>query len=167
MNKFVILLVTLLVAVALCACGASGDATQPNADPTENNSGVQTDPTSGVVIDPTAGNIEATDPQPTTGSEEPTEPSATDEPTEPAVTTNPSEPVDQPTTPTEPEPSEPTSGKVTYYDYYFVFTAEQQMEFINSFESIEAFFEWNKAAKEEYESGMKPINPDGSIDLGQ
>ena len=168
MNKLLILLVALLVAVALCACGSSGDATQPNADPTENNVTTQPNATGNAVTEPTSG-TEVTDPEATTGDVEntqpdATEPSATEEPTEPTATTTPTEPQVETT---EPVATEPTTQKVTYEDYYYKFTAEEQLAFINSFESIEAFFEWNTAAKEEYENNMKPINPDGSIDLGQ
>ena len=168
MNKISILLIALLVAVALCACGSSGDATPPNADPTENNVTTQPDTTGSTVTEPTSG-TEVTDPESTTGDVEntqpdTTEPSATEEPTEPTTTTTPTEPhVEN----TEPVATEPTGKKITYYDYYFVFTAEEQMAFFKSFESVDAFLEWNKAAKEEYESGWKPIYGDGEIILGQ
>ena len=167
MNKLLILLIALLVAVALCACGSSGDATQPNADPTENNVTTQPDVTGSEVTEPTSG-TEVTDPESTTGDVEntqpdTTEPTATEEPTEPTTTTTPTEPQVENT---EPVATEPATQKVTYEDYYFKFTAEEQLAFINSFESIEAFFEWDKAAKEEYENNRKPIGDDGVIDLG-
>ena len=156
MNKIYILLITLLVAVALCACGSSGDATQPNANPTENHTTTQPGTTAGTVTEP---NIDVgTEPQPTTGNEETTQPDATEpastEATEPTATIPSTEPAEKPENPTEPIATEPGEKKITYYDYYYVFTAEEQMAFIESFESIEAFFEWLNAAKEEYESGF-------------
>ncbi len=165
-RKFIVLLIALLVAAAFCACGKTDDSAQPTTDPVT----TQPNTTLGTVTEPAPGGDEVTEPQPTENGQEPTEvegtePSATEDPTEPAPTEKPTEPVEQPK-PTDPEPSEPVNTAVTYYDYYYVFTAEQQEAFINSFESIEAFFVWHKAAKEEYESERIPIDGTGPIVLG-
>ena len=55
--------------------------------------------------------------------------------------------------------SDPNSLAQAYQDYYNM-SAEEQQNFINSFESIEAFFAWHTAAKQAYEDNRTPI--DGS-----
>ena len=169
MNKFLILLIALLVAVALCACGSSGDASQPNADPTENNVTTQPDVTGSEVTEPTSG-TEVTDPESTAGDVENTQPDAT-EPSNDAVT----EPLDYGTTEpggifnTEPENTDPaveqpslTSHTIyqSSYMWYHSLSGDQQMEFINSFNSIEAFIAWHTAAFEAYQDSL--IEYDGS-----
>lgn len=98
-----------------------------------------------------------------------TEPSVSGEPeapTEPKDNPNETNPTESDSSEgTEPAPSEPSpsvppvSNSVTYLEYYQM-TGEQQQAFINSFDSIEAFFAWHTAAKEAYEECWTPI--DGS-----
>ena len=93
----------------------------------------------------------------------PSEPEAPTTPKDNPAETNPTEP--DSSEGTEPAPSEPTpsvppvANGVTYVEYYQM-TGEQQQAFINSFDSIEAFFAWHTAAKEAYEESWTPI--DGS-----
>lgn len=118
------------------------NATQPDAfEPTE------PDPTQSKGTDPSVTNPV-------------TEPEATDPATEPDATVPPTEPEDptEPSKPTEPEPTQPPVGTgVTYLEYYAM-SAEEQQAFIDSFGSLDAFFAWHTAAKEEYESGRTPID---------
>lgn len=160
-RKIALLLIALLAAAVFCACGKE-DPAQPTTDP----AATQPNTTAGTVTEPVSGGDGVTEPLPTENGEEPTEsegtePSTPEDPTEPTPTEKPTEP-----DPTDPKPSEPVNTAVTYYDYYYVFTAEQQEAFINSFPSVEEFFVWHKAAKEEYESERIPIDGTGPIVLG-
>lgn len=103
-------------------------------------------------------NVDPTVPASTEPEE--TDPTVTDPATEPEATDPVTEPEDptEPTTPTEPEATQPPAGTgVTYLEYYEMSADEQQL-FIDSFGSLDAFFAWHTAAKEEYESGRTPID---------
>ena len=66
---------------------------------------------------------------------------------------------------TEPEATE-DDGEMTYEKFMSMSAADQQA-FMNSFPSVEAFFEWFEAAKEAYEASRNEIEiGDGSFDLG-
>lgn len=142
-----------------------------DADP-ENNSEI-TDETAQAttpvdVTTPTTPNAptEGTEPASPTDPTAPTSPEDPSEPTEPGSTIDPTEP--QTPDETDPMPSDPSatepevSSKVTYMDYYNM-SAEEQQAFIDSFESIDAFFAWHTAAKKEYEDNRTPI--DGSTPI--
>lgn len=80
--------------------------------------------------------------------------------TEPSQNT---EPTESETNPTENTPP-PDNGEINslaqeYIDYYNM-SADEQQKFIDSFDSIEAFFEWHTVAKQAYEDNRTPI--DGS-----
>ena len=91
-----------------------------------------------------------------------TEPSSTEptKPTEPSST--------EPTKPTEPaqtEPMELPDGEIDY-EAFIAMTPAQQRAYMESFESIDAFFAWYNAAKEAYEKDHPAIDVgDGVIDL--
>ena len=76
----------------------------------------------------------------------------------------------QTATPIETEPpvtdaTSPVTGMLTY-ESYEAMTEEQQIAFMETFESIEAFFEWYNTAKAEYETQNPGIEiDDGIIDL--
>lgn len=65
---------------------------------------------------------------------------------------------------TEPAPL----AVVTEYERYMAMSGDEQMAFMESFGSVEAFFEWLNAAKAEHEA-LKPAIPieDGKIDLSE
>lgn len=99
--------------------------------------------------------------KPTAPSKE-TTPAETTKPTTPSKETTPAE-TTKPTTPVEtPDPV----AELTEYERYMAMTGDEQMEFVESFGSIEAFFEWLNSAKAEHEA-LKPDIPieDGKIDL--
>ena len=58
----------------------------------------------------------------------------------------------------------PDSDEVTYESYQAM-TGEEQMAFMESFESMEAFFAWFNAVKEEYEENLIVIDGSTPIDL--
>ena len=102
----------------------------------------------------------------TEDSTEPTEISPATDPTENDPTESepqPTEPTENeetnPTEPTEPESTVPSATAAAYLAYNEMSAAEQQ-DFINSFDSIEAFFSWLNTAKAVYEAERTPI--DGS-----
>lgn len=112
---------------------------------------LDTAPTVETVVDATA----STDPTVnTTPATEPTE-----------ITTPPTEPdsTEDPTTPS----TDDSNSSITDYEAYHNMSGEEQKAFIDSFESIEAFFVWYNAAKAEYEAQNPGIDVgDGEIDLG-
>lgn len=105
----------------------------------------------------------------TTEAEEPSEAPTT----EPAVpeTTGVPETVDTPETTTPPEqtePSEPESEEPAYltYEAYQAMGSAEQMAYMNSFPSIDAFFAWYNSAKAQYEAENPPIDVgDGNVDM--
>lgn len=60
-----------------------------------------------------------------------------------------------------------TAGSLSYEEY-IAMSGEEQQKYFESFESVEAFFEWYNAAKAKYdeENESIEIGGDGSIDLG-
>lgn len=88
----------------------------------------------------------------------PTEPAQTEPATAPNTTTSPiiTEPPLTIPPSTDPPATEPIT--VTYQQYLFEMTGEQQQEFINSFGSYESFFAWLNQAKAEYEDQRIPID---------
>ena len=47
--------------------------------------------------------------------------------------------------------------ELSEYEKYLMMSGDEQAKYVESFESIDAFFDWYKAAKKEYESGNKNI----------
>lgn len=95
------------------------------------------------------------------------------QPTEPPQPAEPTQPTQQPTQPAPTEPpatTEPSSGaedsgEMTYEKFQAMSPSEQQA-FVNSFPSLDAFFEWYNAAKAKYEAEHPPIDVgDGSFDM--
>lgn len=73
--------------------------------------------------------------------------------------------VQVPTKPTEPAGSD---SKVTEYEWFNALPGEEQEAYMQSFESIAAFFEWYNAAKAEYDELHPSIDVgDAYIDLGE
>ena len=102
---------------------------------------------------------DATTPKPTTPkATEPkaTEPSAT-KPTEPAPTTPQNKPTGE----------EGVEDNDFGYDAYMEMSGEDQKAFIDSFDSMEEFFNWlNSAREEDAEKNDVIIVGDGTVDLG-
>lgn len=108
----------------------------PGADVPEDTHPAQTEP---AVTEPTATEPAATEPQQT-------------QPT-------------QPNQPTETEPVQIPDGEIDYETFVALDPAVQR-EYMESFESMDAFFEWYNAAKEAYEQAHPSIDVgDGVIDL--
>ena len=128
--------------------------------------GKETDPTSAPAVAPEDRDDvepEPTEPKPT--EPKPTEPKPTEpKPTEP----KPTEPKPTEPKPTEPEATEPAEEepRVTYEDYINM-SPEEQVAFIQKFDSMQDFLTWHKQAKAEYEKDHGAIDiEDGNIDLG-
>ena len=81
----------------------------------------------------------------------------------------------QPTTQTTPTGSQGTTnqptgdptkpGSLTYAQYIALTTAQQQAYF-QSFDSVDAFYDWLDAAEAAYEAGRDTVTGDGTLDLG-
>ena len=63
--------------------------------------------------------------------------------------------------PTVPAPEEPAMQDTTEYERYTAMSGEEQQAFVDSFGSMEAFFEWYNTAKEEYEASKKDVEISG------
>ena len=99
---------------------------------------------------------------PDTTEEATTEPTETTQPTEATEATEPQET----TAPTEPAPTTQEPVK-TDYEAFQDMTSEEQQTVMNSFSSMDAFFDWYYNAKAEYEAANPPIDVgDGEIDFG-
>lgn len=58
--------------------------------------------------------------------------------------------------------------KLLTYEEFWKMDGDAQLEYKESFESVEAFFEWYNAAKVEYDAAHPGIDAgDGEIDLGE
>ena len=65
------------------------------------------------------------------------------------------------------EPSQPSGETETEYQRFQNMSAADQQSFMDTFDSIEAFFEWYNNAKAEHEAANPPIDVgDGNIDIG-
>lgn len=164
MNKRLIalLLAVLLILPAGCKSKKNQNATEPAAtvEPTEVMPTETLHPAlaDNPFEDENGNSIEEEAAAATDGA---TEPEETEEPTEPAT-----EPSESATDPSEPEATE-DDGEMTY-EKYMSLSAAEQYAFMNSFESIDAFFEWFNAAKAAYEASRNEIEiGDGSFDLGE
>ena len=113
---------------------------------------------------PAGGTTVPTQPANSGESETPDSPAAPD-PSQPAGgagggtgSTEPTESVEQETTPS-------VSAQTEYEKFHAMSPAEQQA-YMESFDSIEAFFEWYEQAAAEYEAAKPPIDVgDGNINL--
>ena len=126
--------------------------------PTPSTDPVQTD------IPGVTENIFNTEPstQPTETTAAPTQPTTEPaQPTEPS--TQPTEPATQPTEPSEEDPL------VAQYEAFQAMSPNEQMQYMESFSSMEAFFSWYNAAKDAYGKANPSIEigGDGSVDLDQ
>ncbi len=152
------LIISMLIG-SLAGCVAkkdpAGSQNTTNSQQTEPESSQTTAPEQSEPNDTQPDAVEPTEPDPT--QSEGTDPSVTAPVTEPEATDPATEP-GATVPPTEPEATQPPVGTgVTYLEYYAM-SAEEQQAFIDSFGSLDAFFVWHTAAKEEYESGRTPID---------
>ena len=76
---------------------------------------------------------------------------------------------ENPESPEDPGTTEPETPDVTApvdYERFQAMTPAQQQAYMESFDSMDAFFDWYEKAKAEYEAANPPIYiEDGSIDL--
>ena len=163
-----ILVWTLLVvaAIVMCACSETKNANKEQDKATvETAYNTITEPTKEAEVSiPTDSGLaesvfdNATNPtKPDAGKE--TDPAEGDKTDKPEDATDSTEPADVTTQTTPPE-------EMTYQDF-IALTPEQQRLYQDSFNDLEAFFEWYNAAKEKYEEENPPIEIDGPIDLGK
>ena len=88
------------------------------------------------------------------------------DPTQDSINTeNPAEPESEPAQPVQ---SEPEEGEMTYRKFHDMMPSQQQA-YVESFESLDAFFLWYAEAQEQYEKENPPIIIDGNgeINLGE
>lgn len=165
MNKKLIalLLVLLLLLTGCKAKNNSADATDaPEAAATQENTPTETlhpaladNPFGDDWTEPT---VEETQAEATEEPKETEAPKATEAPKETEASTEPA---------TEPTEAPEDDGTMNY-DKYMSLSAKEQSDYMNSFESVDAFFAWYNAAKDEHDSKNTEIEiGDGSFDLGE
>ena len=188
MKKLLAVMMVFALLLALNACGKKNtEQTETNAPETEapailvpeENAGVDatekneeteaaTEATEAdtPVVDNPFGEVEGEDTptQPAATEPKPTEKHDNDkkpQETKPAGDKNPTDS----TKPTE-KPGSGDSDAVTYEEYMQM-TATEQRDYMESFESVDAFFAWYNAAKAEYDAQNPDIEVgNGSIDMG-
>lgn len=89
-----------------------------------------------------------------------TKPTEKDDPADNTGSDGKTDPTTEVTAPNTP-PAEMT------YEAFVALTPEQQRLYQESFNDLDAFFEWYVAAKEKYEKENPPIDIDGPVDLGK
>ncbi len=139
--RYALLALCLVLALTACAPGET-PVTEPE-DPSV------TGPSEADVTEPTDA--------PTEPTNEPSEPTAP--PTEP--TASPTEPAVPPTEPSAPAPED------VDYETYNAMSGDEQLAFLESFDSMQEFFDWYNAAKAKYEAenpGIE-IGPGGTVDI--
>lgn len=172
MNRKLIalMLVMLLILMVGCKSKDNGDATLPTevTEATEPTVAATETLPPALTTNPFGNDEESAD---ETQSEETEAPSATEDNEQPTEAPKDTEPPKATEAPTEPD-SKPTEapeddGEMNY-EKYMSLSAAEQSEYMNSFESVDAFFEWYNAAKEEHAANNNDIEVgDGSFDLGE
>ena len=170
-------MICILVAMILCFSGCGKQDTEA-ASTTETKQQIAdiTEPVSTTDPPPsteeTIPGLEDSEFLDETETSQETEPEATElDATEPEETdpegsagTEGSEPTEE--TPST-EPSQPSGETETEYQRFQNMSAADQQSFMDSFDSIEALFEWYNNAKAEHEAANPPIDVgDGNIDIG-
>lgn len=149
--KYMKILTVLLTAtiLLLSGCRTAPDAsghTEPGSTSTQGNAALEEHTTA--PVDPTQDSI---------NTENPAEPES-----------EPFQPVQSAPEVTASEVIAPEEGEMTYRKFHDM-TPSQQQAYVESFESLDAFFLWYAEAQEQYEKENPPIIIDGNgeIDLGE
>lgn len=146
---------------------ASQDSEAPAAgtapDSPETTGPEQTAPEGSAPADPEhashAATTEAASPAHTQPNDDPAD---SDTPDQSAHTTSPTEPGN----PAETEPEEPVASMD--YEQFTALSGAEQREYMESFESIDAFFAWYNAAREQYQKDHPSMDVgDGEFDFGE
>ena len=99
------------------------------------------------------------------GNDQASTPTTPTTPSTPATPTTPSNPA-TPTTPTNPTtpptPSTPSGAVSIDYETFKAMTGAEKKAYQESFETIDAFFEWYNAALDAYKKANPPTEIDGS-----
>ena len=154
-----LLLAAMMILCAGCKGKQANDAALAETQPGATEAPVPTETLHPALADNPFDDADYTEPAAET--EEVTEPAEETE----AATEAATEPAKETEAPTEPEATE-DDGEMTY-EKFMAMNATEQQAFINSFPTIEAFFEWFNAAKEAYEASRNEVEiGDGSFDIG-
>lgn len=162
LSSFVLIL--LISSICLCMYGCNNNTDipeetnsqtdiQPSSPQNTTSTPAQTeapiaspDETEGNGTEPVTSSTESS-----TQPQQATDPGLTENNTEPDVTTASTE------SPTEPSDKTPDATAEAYANYHKM-SGEEQQKFIDSFGSVEAFFDWLKDAKKAYEDNRTPID---------
>ena len=154
-----LLAVVMILALAACKKNETPAESVPGViqTPDFNDGGLEATPDSDDVAPVTEAPAETEAEEETASTEETQAPDTT----EPAETTAPATEPEETTVPTNP------AVQMTEYEWYNSLSGEEQMAFMESFDSVPAFFDWYNNAKAEHEKLHPDIEiGDGVIDLG-
>lgn len=155
-KKWIAMLLVIVMVLTMAACGKKDNNETEAAETTGTEAEETIMDIPGLVYEPN-GNPAVLDEEedgiyPTIGSQE-----------------DPAQETTAPTTGAQEEATAPSvsTENMTEFERYNAMTGEEQMAFMNSFDSIEAFFDWYNAAKAEYDALHPNIDiGDGVIDAG-
>ena len=173
MNKKYVICIFLVLIFCFAGCGKQEAAVPSTAETTQ-----QVTETTQPTVATTEGTIPGLEDSEFDDETEPTaeQTQPQTEATEPAETTKPTE-ASKPSESTKPTeesgPSESTPPATeapkpqTEYEAFQNMSAADQQAYMESFGSMDAFFDWYNKAKEEYEAANPPIDVgNGSVDMG-
>ena len=177
-RRIVSLVLAVLMLLSFAACKAKNPVEETTV-PTETVPGVMDVP-EGLweemvpATQETVAAAEETEATQETSVTEPTNGNSTEEtkkptePQKPQETQAPQETQDPTTEATEPSTPEYSDTKLSQYEWYHALSGEEQMTYMESFDSVADFFAWYNAAKEEHEKQNPSIEiGNGSVDLGE
>lgn len=170
MRKILLFVLMTALLLAMIGCGKQTGETQPTTtQATTEPSGTtsaETTENMGALEDSDFGD----ETEETTSPTEETEPLETD-----PLETDPEETDPEETDPVAPEATKPTEAPagdgntdplVAEYEAFTALAPAEQQKFVESFATIDQFFNWYNAAKAAYEAANPPIDVgDGKIDL--
>lgn len=177
MRKILLFVLMIALLLTMIGCGKQKEETQPTT-----TQAATTEPAGTTSVEPTEnmGALEDSDfgdeTEETTSPTEETEPLETDPEENDPEDNDPERNDPEETDPVTPEATKPTEAPagdsenadpmVAEYEAFTALDPVEQQKFVESFATIDQFFDWYNAAKAAYEAANPPIDVgDGKIDL--
>lgn len=176
MNKKKLALLLVFIMVALMGCGKKDEevlAESPASETEATVSETATETTPGLEdsifdTEPEGTDQEVTEPEETDGEQPDNQDDSVTPPEDDPATTPPAtDPTKQPGSTDDETTDDSAAGQLSDYEKFQDMSPAEQQEYMESFEDIDAFFEWYNKAKEEHEAANPPIDAgDGNVDMG-
>lgn len=158
----VLLIIALIFAVRSCESTTKGPEVEVSATlsatVTPETETEETTNTTAATLDPDASYVEAGVGENLWDDDEDT----TEETTKPAEATKPNNTEPEDTTVPSTEPEQDPERTKTEYELYMEMSAEEQKKKLESFATVQEFFDWLERAKQEYEDSLDYIEIDGN-----